>query len=346
MKIQNQTGLFQNLKVVQIAAVTTVVLSILAAIIFFNVSMFSSKSSKAATTTVGSGNTVYASDLPFGSTSSGDSIVVYGKFYIDEEYTQLEEENTQFVFDGTNSELKIFAGNNIYLGAGSSIVLLNSAKIKIVGPCNGSTGIYIGDSLVATCDGSTGYSFDDLNGGDVTLPVSWIAVDAKKVSDGEVEITWSTASEINNEYFQVEYSTDGVQWNEGKSVPSKAPGGNSQSVLDYKSFHYVNELADRLYFRIKQVDFNKDHDYSDIAVVKLNQKENIKISSLGEAKILVTTTDAKTEGSDLTVYNTSGQQILSQPFNSGQTLSLPSPGVYIIQIGNGADVQRIKHMVL
>jgi hypothetical protein len=344
MKVQNEPKVQIELKVVQFALVSTLILGVLTALVLFQWGVFSSNDAKAALDYVPSGDIEYASTDPFSTLTDGDTIYLHGKFYIDQDYTLHQYHKITLIADGTNSEIKIFSGNNIYLGDSSELVLLNNAKIKIVGKCDSTTAIYIGGVRVATCDGTGGTSFGDVNGGGGILPVEWLDARAELVSDSEVEIKWSTASEINNQYFLVQYSTNGSDWSDGKMVPSKADGGNSHEILDYSSSHYIAERAENLYFRIKQVDYDEQFDFSDIMIVNLQPEGGIQVSTLGNAKIQVST-EAPSLGSELKIYNTTGSLIINQNFENNEMISLPSPGVYIIEIVNGTNVQRIKHLV-
>lgn len=63
---------------------------------------------------------------------------------------------------------------------------------------------------------------------------------------------WSTASEHNSDYFQIERSIDGVEW---KSVGVKSASGNSTTVIKYGYLDSFDDLVIH-YYRLKQVDYN------------------------------------------------------------------------------------------
>ena len=65
-------------------------------------------------------------------------------------------------------------------------------------------------------------------------------------------LIWSTASEHNSDYFQIERSIDGIEW---KSVGIKSASGNSNSKIDYNFSDYFDDLVIH-YYRLKQVDYN------------------------------------------------------------------------------------------
>ncbi len=102
------------------------------------------------------------------------------------------------------------------------------------------------------------------------LPVNFLALSAGR-QGGSVAIRWSTSSEINNKYFYVEKSTDGVTWTTINSVNG---AGNSNAARSYTSYD-AKPAAGYNYYRIKQVDADGRFKYSDIV------KVNIEIDRIG-----------------------------------------------------------------
>jgi len=91
------------------------------------------------------------------------------------------------------------------------------------------------------------------------LPVTLLNFDANCEREVTV-LSWSTASESNNDYFTIEKSTDGVNF----SKISKIQGsGNSTNLINY-TFKDNAPSNDISYYRLKQVDFNGQHEYFDI----------------------------------------------------------------------------------
>ncbi len=106
------------------------------------------------------------------------------------------------------------------------------------------------------------------------LPVGLVYFKATK--DGnQVELSWSTATEMNNDRFEVESSYDGVTW-EYRGETKGA--GNSQEVVDY-DFGLRASASVVEYFRLKQIDFNGDFDYSEIVRVENLADGEITLSS-------------------------------------------------------------------
>ncbi|HCY22750.1 MAG TPA: hypothetical protein DHV29_04605 [Bacteroidales bacterium] len=120
---------------------------------------------------------------------------------------------------------------------------------------------------------TNGASFDC----DITepLPVSMIGFYAEKVFDGS-ELTWITATENNNDYFTVERSLDGIEF---EAIGIVDGAGNSNVVRTYQFSDY-GPLSGVVYYRIKQTDFNGEFEYSDIVAVDFATDEEPLIVEL------------------------------------------------------------------
>ena len=99
--------------------------------------------------------------------------------------------------------------------------------------------------------GSTKYITIGSTSTSTTLPVNLLSFDAV-LQDGFVELSWETASEINNDHFVVERSNDGVNWTSFAKVKG---AGNSNSTLSYFQADVANFTGVR-YYRLTQVDFD------------------------------------------------------------------------------------------
>jgi hypothetical protein len=95
------------------------------------------------------------------------------------------------------------------------------------------------------------------------LPVELIEFEGRCVNN-EMLLTWTTASEINNNYFAIEWSDDAKNWNEIGLVTGV---GNSNQTKNY-SFTDVNANKTNYYYRLKQVDFDGKSDYSNIIKIE------------------------------------------------------------------------------
>jgi len=81
-----------------------------------------------------------------------------------------------------------------------------------------------------------------------------------------VRCEWSTASEINNDYFTIERSTEGIHFD---SLLSVKGAGNSTTRLFY-SADDDHPLNGNSYYRLKQTNYDGSFSYSDAVFVYRN----------------------------------------------------------------------------
>jgi photosystem II stability/assembly factor-like uncharacterized protein len=88
--------------------------------------------------------------------------------------------------------------------------------------------------------------------------------------DGSVKLFWTTATETNNDHFEIEKSYDGITFFKLADVNGN---GTKDSESNY-SLSDKNVLAAQIYYKLKQVDFNGQFEYFETIVI-----ENDKLSS-------------------------------------------------------------------
>ncbi|WP_436516652.1 LamG-like jellyroll fold domain-containing protein [Ekhidna sp. To15] len=110
------------------------------------------------------------------------------------------------------------------------------------------------------------------------LPVELIEFTAEHLNN-VTQLKWSTASEINNDRFEVLRSIDENQWKVIGIVSSKATSGNSNEVLDY-SYNDAEPLNAKLvYYRLRQIDFDGTMALSAIEQVSFEFEDKVSVSS-------------------------------------------------------------------
>jgi hypothetical protein len=141
----------------------------------------------------------------------------------------------------------------------------NKWKISIQG--SGTT------DITAIQDGNSDYnstSFLRALTVGISLPVTLVNYDAKLNTNGTVQLTWLTASETNNSYFELQRSTDGISFT---TIAQVAGAGNVSQEKRY-NFTDLSPLAGTNYYQLVQYD--KDGKKTDLGVrsVKVLLKEN------------------------------------------------------------------------
>lgn len=94
------------------------------------------------------------------------------------------------------------------------------------------------------------------------LPIELVSFTAKRINN-EVKLGWQTSSEKNNDYFAIERSLDGINFNEIKRIKSE---GNSSRLINYEATDEGPNTQIN-YYRLKQVDYNGRYTYSSIVSV-------------------------------------------------------------------------------
>jgi hypothetical protein len=86
------------------------------------------------------------------------------------------------------------------------------------------------------------------------------------VANGNVSLKWTTATEINNRGFEIERSNDN---NDFRVIGFVSGNGTTSEVQNY-SFSDNGLPLGKYYYRLKQVDFNGQYEYSDVVEVNLD----------------------------------------------------------------------------
>ncbi len=127
------------------------------------------------------------------------------------------------------------------------------------GKWNGVSWLDLGPVNTATNEiTATVSSFSDFTAGEPSVfPVEWLSLSATPVN-GHVKVDWSTATEVNSDYFGVERSTDQKLWNELGTVKA---AGTTSTPSNY-AFTDRQPTQGRNFYRLKQVDVNGNFSYS------------------------------------------------------------------------------------
>jgi len=104
----------------------------------------------------------------------------------------------------------------------------------------------------------------------VALPIELLYFKVEKFGRYN-HLTWSTASESNNDYFEIEKTNDGVDF---YPITRVNGGGNSSIKIDYEYDDYTKD-NDVNYYRLKQIDYDAKFTFSDLISVDNRIKPKI-----------------------------------------------------------------------
>jgi hypothetical protein len=252
--------------------------------------------------------------------------------------------NGKLRFANNNSTLKLSNLGSIWVftnarieGGGSP-----SQKIKIGNSqvFDGSDAAIVGPEMADAA--TNGFDpFVDLQ----ALPVKFLAFTTIK-NKTDVQISWSTAEEMNVNVYEIERSSDGLNWNKIAYVASK---GSTQNTNSY-TYIDKNISAGVLYYRVKEVDIDGNFSYTSISSVKSETiiANNIKIAAVQNKVVLQFPEEIK--GAVVVRFvSLNGQVLEQQTVNhaTGQViLTSKTKGNQIISLSNGSSVNLSKHVVL
>ncbi len=104
------------------------------------------------------------------------------------------------------------------------------------------------------------------------VPVEFVNVKAKGLDNGNVLVEWSTATEVNNELFEVERMVNGEEFTK---IGEVLGAGNSVSILKYGFLDANAPQSGNVYYRIKQIDFDGQYSYSNVVAVEMESELDV-----------------------------------------------------------------------
>jgi hypothetical protein len=262
--------------------------------------------------------------------------------------------NTEKSASYTDAEIRallqvvhVFGTTNSVASTGLTIAQFELAENPTIGTYGAATTLT--SSFTTFSDYGIGVPDDKL------LPIELTVFEATKESNARVRLQWQTATEINNDYFVIERSTDGKAFASIGAVPGAGTTYSPQaySLLD-------SELpggAQQLYYRLKQVDYDGSVHDKGVRVVTLD-------NSATDLKHTISAYPNPTKGSirlacqgnctdasfSLRILNNLGQQVAADWTGGVEQLNaklvenfgtLPS-GIYSLQLRQDATLQTIR----
>jgi len=250
---------------------------------------------------------------------------------------------------GTDEEEISAGGGNNFLPQGSVSFTFTvevdcppfepSISASIYGYANNGNGNNINNS----CGGDNGTAIP----GGGPLPVELISFTAALTDQEDVLVEWLTASEENNDYFELQHSINGRDF---ESIAKIEGNGTTDKMQYYK---YVDNAPERgnNYYRIKQVDFDGKFELFDMAVVKIDASTKFKVfPSQTYAQVVFETPNISEKDQIISIYNDAGVLFKSSILRMGEyklvfdVQDFPS-GIYFIQFVNELREYDVKKFV-
>ncbi|MBK6839863.1 MAG: T9SS type A sorting domain-containing protein [Bacteroidetes bacterium] len=143
----------------------------------------------------------------------------------------------------------------------------------------------------------------------ILLPVELISFTGENIGEKNM-LHWTTASELNNQYFQLEHSIDGISF---LPFERKSGAGNSTSLLSYEAVD-VHPPGKISYYRLKQVDYDGKFSYSSIIAIEMKgSTSNVFLFPNPVTDVLnILLNDVGNENVSVIIQDVSGRKISTQ----------------------------------
>jgi hypothetical protein len=197
-------------------------------------------------------------------------------------------------------------------------------------------------AVSVTVPGVADFSAWTLSGNGSPLPIDLLLFTATLTDERTVDLLWVTASETSNDYFTIERTRDGINY---ETVGVTDGAGNSTQLLQYTGSdqHPYSGIS---YYRLKQTDFNGAFSYSSPVAVHAGDDEKAELVVFPNPSTeQVTVSAPATEGQEVHVIMTdaSGKTAFAKTAVATGTTYVctvpreffPAAGVYFITLWIG-----------
>lgn len=219
-----------------------------------------------------------------------------------------------------------------YGGPGSSFVTTSGSTVNLVDH-------YVSNTL------NTAIRVISAVAAESALPVNLISFSAVKAEKTTV-LTWSTTSEVNTDFFEVQHSLNGKNW---QSIGRVLAKGSPKSSATY-SFNAINAAPGENLYRLRMVDHDKSYAYSSLRNVLFDAFVNASIfPNPVMDKFQISVSDwhniheiqiISANGKEMSKIDKSGLSTLQ---DKGMAVRHLNAGIYIVKItGTDGSVENFK----
>jgi len=264
--------------------------------------------------------TVNVSNSSFSNNSGNDGADIHGRV----SFSRAAVHNiNECSFSGTAEDIR---NDN-----SASITVANSGSPSISGTVNLTNTIPTSTSPITNCPSTPTPCFS-------VLPVSFNEFTIDCIPGVGIEFQWSTFSELNNDYFRLEKSTDGVNY---ITVTTVNGAGSTSTPSNY--FYLHRELDGPAYYRLSQTDFDGKRTVLKTVFSANCTEENALFThhfNQNTASIEIIHQLELEKAATVTIVTSSGAVILKENINLSpqtgtstiQLQRVPETGVYFIWI--------------
>jgi hypothetical protein len=270
--------------------------------------------------------------------------------------------NTQIDYSACVIPIKITIKGTLVFQTGKKLTL----------PCNSAIYIYNGGLITPAAGGGGNSNLIDIcnttvwNAGQgpltgtsclppsptcnaFVLPVSLIYFNAH-FQDKNVIVDWRTATEKDNDFFTVERSIDGINF---QSLANIDGAGNSNSIISYSYIDHT-PYPKVSYYRLKQTDYNGAFSYSNTVAVRNGSNSSFLIYPNPASNYFVIEINGKFEDTngELIIADSKGSRLCLKKidferqnlFYSSEFAKL-SPGMYVVTLITNDQIFKQKLVI-
>ncbi len=216
---------------------------------------------------------------------------------------------------GTNVHIVNLSGRDYAEHDGMSASRSFSFKWNAPAPSVGTVNFYAAGNAVNGNGATSGDSGTGTTPGRLSLapegalPIELTNFTAKQYFNS-VLLSWATETEENSDYFAVQYSKDGFNF---ETLDEVNAAGNSSTLINY-NYRHLNPIEGNNYYRLIEVDFDGQETISEIIVYRIEAIDGDVVHAYPNPIIDKTSLLIRHEGNlnyntTLRLFNVSGQLI-------------------------------------
>lgn len=200
-----------------------------------------------------------------------------------------------------------------------------------------ATGLTVGQTYRLMVDGNAGSICDFTVSnwtatGIIALGVTFKDFSAIGSEDGNI-IKWETSTEVNNDYFILQRSVDGIEFDAIATIEGQG------TKFSPTSYQFMDDLRSNqiLYYRLKQVDFNGTNSWSEVLSIHRTHFEKIIVFPNPVQSLLTISLNHK-ENLQVKIETVEGVLVSEHEMNGSgeESLSIPTDqlrsGIYYIKV--------------
>jgi hypothetical protein len=226
-------------------------------------------------------------------------------------------------FDANNSQITHYENNKWNdLGSATAATSDNS---------------YNSDHKYREATGITSFSPFGVKSNGASLPVELLYFYGEKQGE-DVQLSWQTATELNNSHFDVEWSKDGVNF---EKIGEVAGAGTTNDIQFYDFLH-TTPVDGQNYYRLRQVDFDGKFEFTNIIQVVFDGASRTTINVFPNPATDYLKIESS-ESSLMQMFDIQGRLFVEQQISTYENIDisqLPS-GTYFVKVG-----QTVKKIVI